>query len=74
MGNMSYCRFRNTNIDLMDCLDSLRDGDKLSKEEFDACKQMFERFLDFCYDEGIVEDYEIDEKLNEFFETIKVEK
>ena len=72
MANMSYCRFRNTNMDLDDCLEALREGDELSTEEFKACKQMFERFIEFCYEEGIIEDAEIDDKLNEFFESIKV--
>lgn len=27
MGNMSYCRFRNTEIDLIDCLEALEEFD-----------------------------------------------
>ena len=73
--NMSYCRWRNTNNDLLDCLDSITDEEerKLSKEELSACIDMFERFLDFCETEGIFEDDEYQEKLDEFFEGFKVE-
>ena len=31
MGNMSYCRFHNTSIDLYDCLNALEDDDELSE-------------------------------------------
>lgn len=31
MGNMSYCRFHNTDIDLNDCLWALEDNDELSE-------------------------------------------
>ena len=48
MANMSYCRFHNTNIDLGDCLDALDDCEVLSKSEFDACKDLFRKFIDFC--------------------------
>ena len=70
---MSYCRFRNTNMDLEDCLQALRDGEEISKEEFIACQSLFNSFISFCCDEGIVEDddYEIEERLQEFFDGIK---
>lgn len=35
MGNMSYCRFQNTEKDLRDCYFNMNDSD-LSKDEFDA--------------------------------------
>lgn len=73
MANMSYCRFHNTKMDLDDCLDALREGDELSKEEFRKCKQMFKNFVEFLTDEGVVDDYEIDDKLEDFFSTINVE-
>jgi len=44
MGNMSYCRFRNTARDLQDCYDNL-DND-LSEEE----KQARERLIELCKD------------------------
>ena len=75
MANMSYCRFHNTKIDLEDCLDTLREGEELSKEEYRAMKQMFKNFFDFLYDEGIIDnDAETEESLKEFFESVNVEK
>ena len=74
MANMSYCRFRNTEIDLEDCLDALNMQEELSREEFEACKGMFNRFINFCYDEGIIEDDgELTARLEEYLSKIKVE-
>lgn len=47
MPNMSYCRFRNTTIDLADCvytLENIRNGEKepLSPEEYSASKRMYD--------------------------------
>lgn len=74
MANMSYCRFFNTRNDLIDCLDALRDNEELSKAEFIACKQLFGDFINFLYDEGVIEDEdgELNERLDEFFESIEV--
>lgn len=74
--NMSYCRFYNTVIDLRDCLDTLRyrgSEEPLSTEEFVACRELFETFIDFCYDNGILEeDYNaMEERLNEFLQDIE---
>lgn len=35
MVNMSYCRFENTFKDLRDCEESINNGDKLSRSEYD---------------------------------------
>lgn len=75
MANMSYCRFHNTNIDLRDCLDTIKSGEKLSESEMNDCRQLFGQFIDFCYDAGILDSDEIDygdtnERLEEFFGTI----
>lgn len=73
MANMSYCRFNNTKMDLDDCLEALREGETLSKDEFRKCKQMFKNFIEFLEDEGIVEDdEELQERLAEYFESIDV--
>lgn len=70
--NMSYCRFQNTEIDLNDCLDTLRSEEKLSEDEQIACRGMFMSFLDFCYDKGIIDDINgIDEKLDKFMENFQ---
>lgn len=75
MANMSYCRFYNTRRDLDDCLEALNEDRTLSKEEFKACKQMFGQFIEFLCDEDIVrdDDGELDDRLEEFFESIEVE-
>ena len=56
MANMSYCRFRNTKIDLNDCLTTLYDGERLSGDEWRACNGMFKEFLNFCFEVGILEE------------------
>lgn len=74
--NMSYCRFQNTVIDVRDCLDALcYDKEKLSEEEMLACRELFETFIDFCYDEEILEeDYNtMQERLEEFLQNIETE-
>lgn len=74
MANMSYCRFRNTRADLEDCLDSLRSLDDLSEEEARAGKNMFDDFLDFCRDVGIILDYDRDAIMDLFDELIDGEE
>lgn len=75
MANMSYCRFRNTASDLDDCLEALLDGESLSEEEHRACARMFQEFISFCCNEGIIEDEdgELDERLEEFLNSIEIE-
>ena len=58
MANMSYCRFRNTKIDLEDCvyeLEYIRDGEseKPDEEELLAMDRMYGLCNDFIelYDE-----------------------
>lgn len=58
MANMSYCRFRNTESDLSDCLYALEEGDTLSVEEAGAGSRMFRQFLNFCMDNDIIEEYD----------------
>ena len=41
MGNMSYCRFENTQMDMRDCLNALEDGldvEELSSYEISALR------------------------------------
>ncbi len=58
MANMSYCRFHNTRLDLGDCLDALTDGDNLSSSERRYGRLMFNEFLDFCRDNGIIDSFD----------------
>lgn len=74
MANMSYCRFRNTRADLEDCLDSLRALNDLSEEETRAGKNMFDDFLYFCRDVGIIADYDRDAIMDLFDELIDDEE
>lgn len=57
MSNMSYCRFTNTRTDLNDCLDSLRHDERMSEMEVREGRNMFEEFLTFCQEYGIIDDY-----------------
>lgn len=52
--NMSYCRFQNTKKDLNDCLTALNEGNRLSGKELEACREMFESFLEFCEENEII--------------------
>ena len=60
MANMSYCRFRNTEQDLRDCINHLDpelDNDKeLSMEEEKAARRMIAMMLDFLYTANIIEE------------------
>jgi hypothetical protein len=60
MGNMSYCRFQNTLLDLKDCFDALCEGDTgdMSPEEQGAmnallnlCQRIAEDFNDEVVDD-----------------------
>ena len=51
MANMSYCRFRNTFTDMVDCYDNIDYTDNLSPEEIRARKQ----FIRLCVE--IADDY-----------------
>jgi len=62
---MSYCRFRNTLLDLIDCKDAIDGGDinNLGREEKNAfvdlimlCKEISDGFEDFEY-EAELHDY-----------------
>ena len=68
MANMSYCRFRNTNLDIRDCIDALYDEGELSDDEFKACKSMFENVLEFLEDNNICEVYW--DEFNNWLDTI----
>ena len=74
MSNMSYCRFHNTSIDLHDCLGALEDGEELSKPEYESCVGMFNLFVGFLIDNGIIEDDgELEDRLEDFFESLNKE-
>lgn len=76
MANMSYCRFRNTRLDVLDCLGVIgliQEGDesKLSEDETNAGEDMFKSILSFCLDMGIIDEYDggrLTELFNELYE------
>lgn len=76
MANMSYCRFRNTKVDMEDCLDALRNYEELNADEYKACKRMFRNIVEFLVDEGVIDDdsTELEERLNDFFDSIEREE
>lgn len=60
MGNMSYCRFKNTYKDLQDCYDALAEKDldelyesekKYAKKLIKMCRNIADDFLDDKDDE-----------------------
>ncbi len=61
MANMSYCRFQNTRSDLNDCLEALSRDKFMSEDEAKAGRWMFEEFLNFCRENGIIDGYDGDE-------------
>lgn len=61
MANMSYCRWRNTRADLMDCLDAfdnLNDGYEMSGEEVRAAKMMIRSMCEFLQNYEVIEDFD----------------
>ena len=63
MGNMSYCRFRNTLEDLRDCKDFVENFD-LSEEENKARMRLIEECKEIA---GWFEDYELYDDLKDHF-------
>ena len=61
MANMSYCRFHNTRLDLEDCIDALRNEERLSSDEARAGRNLFDDFLSFCVEQGIIDSFDSDE-------------
>jgi len=52
MGNMSYCRFRNTVKDLRDCYESMGNDEELSEEETEAKEELIKLCVDIAIDYG----------------------
>ena len=63
MANMSYCRFHNTRLDLEDCIDALRNEERLSSDEARAGRNLFGDFLSFCVEQeqGIIDSFDSEE-------------
>ena len=61
MANMSYCRFHNTRLDLEDCIDALRNEERLSSDEARAARNLFGDSLSFCVEQGIIDGFDSEE-------------
>lgn len=59
MANMSYCRWHNTRLDVMDCLEAYYDAEDFSKEEHRSAKRLFEAVCEFLENEGVIEEYDL---------------
>lgn len=71
--NMSYCRFRNTAEALDECLEALREEDIETREDRTAAKKMFRTFLKFCYEFGIIDDFD-DNQIEKFIDSCYIEE
>lgn len=67
--NMSYCRFHNTRRDMSDCLDALRNEERLSKSEAKNAKYMFEDILEYLLDMEVIS-IDLDEAKCKLYELI----
>lgn len=71
MANMSYCRFRNTNEDLVDCICALEDEEyalvNLSEDERRYAKRLYENALDYIstYEYALEEEQEYKDTNND---------
>ena len=71
MANMSYCRFSNTRQNLSDCLTALDPCEneyEISRDEVQEGIKMFEMFLDYCQEAGIIDEYDEEAIPKEFEE------
>ena len=50
MANMSYCRFRNTLIDLKDCYDNITEIEEMSEDELHARRKLIELCQEIAQD------------------------
>ena len=64
MSNMSYCRFRNTLLDLRDCYDNIND---LENDEFggDSESAARRKLIDLCCDIALAYGDEVDRNIQE---------
>ena len=67
MVNMSYCRFENTLLALRECTTALENYEEISTRESEKGQVMFEQFLEFCQDYGIIDEFDGD-AINALFE------
>ena len=66
MGNMSYCRFENTNNDVIDCLDAIRNRELDEMSEYEM--RGFVNFIQNCMEVAEQFDGYSRQELTEFIE------
>jgi hypothetical protein len=73
MSNMNYCRFRNTETDVCDCLNALEEREYTSEEERKSARRLLLNVLGFCSNEGIIEGFYI-ERIDKMLDKCKDER
>lgn len=67
MANMSYCRFHNTRLDMMDCIRAIQEGHHTSDEEKRCARMMFEEIAVFMVECGAIDFYD-DQAMNDIID------
>ncbi len=69
---MNYCKFENTNIDVRQCLNSLRNRDVTSDRELEYARTLLIKVFEFLDDEGLINNGELDKNsLDDLLNTCK---
>ena len=55
MGNMCYCRFNNTLLDMEDCLEAIENQDIASEKEAAKAWRLFVKVFEFLKDYDMIE-------------------
>lgn len=64
MANMSYCRFNNTRLDMLDCISAIQEGQHISEGEKRYAQVMFEEIATFMFECGAIDSYD-DQAMND---------
>lgn len=67
MANMSYCRFNNTRLDMLDCINALQEGCNISDEEKHKARMMFDEIATFMVECGVINSYD-DKAMNDIID------
>lgn len=67
MANMSYCRFNNTRLDMLDCINALQEGYNISDEEKHKARMMFDEIATFMVECGAIDSYD-DQAMNDIID------
>jgi len=64
MMNMGHCRFENTNMALQECIDAIDENRVYTGGEDSEAKELITKFLEFCEENGLIDDFDADEVIN----------